>query len=213
MATGFHRKPWHPPQLTHKTQRQLEELHVGDLLNGVGPNRIKAGVIGEIGISGAGPAIGEIEPDEFKVLKAAAGAQRRTGSALYVHFDNDWRKPSANGKLRLGLLRYLSTEEGLDLSRVMVCHCSPLAADLPLHRRIIEMGAYVGFDSWGLDVGCLGIPETDYAAYGAAVKELVQDEVCRQKVLLSQDVCVPRQLSAYGGCGYAQRLLIMSATV
>lgn len=203
MATGFHRKPWHPHQLTQKTQRQLEELLVADIVDGVGPSRIKAGVIGEIGISGAGPTIDDIDRDEFKVLKAAAAAQRRTGAALYVHFDNDWRRPSVNGGLRLAVLQYLYAEEDIDLNRVIVCHCSPLEADLPLHRHIIEMGAYVGFDSWGLDVGCPGIPENDYAIYGAAVRELIQDEACLRRVLLSQDVCVPRHLSAHGGCGYA----------
>ena len=203
MATGFHRKPWHPHQLTQKTQRQLEELLVADIVDGVGPNRIKAGVIGEIGISGAGPTIDDIDRDEFKVLQAAAAAQRRTGAALYVHFDNDWRSPAVNGALRLAVLEYLHAEEGIDLHRVIVCHCSPLEADLPLHRHIIESGAYVGFDSWGMDVGCPGIPENEYAIYGAAVRELIQDEACLQRVLLSQDVCVPRHLTAHGGCGYA----------
>ena len=203
MATGFHRKPWHPHQLTQKTPRQLEELLVGDIVEGVGPNHIKAGVIGEIGISGAAPGIDDIDRDELKVLKAAAGAQRRTGAALYLHFDNDWRSPTVNGVLRLALLEYLHAEEGIDLHRVIVCHCSPLKADLPLHRHIIERGAYVGFDSWGLDVGCPGIPESDYAIYGAAVRELIQDEACLQRVLLSQDVCVPRHLTVHGGCGYA----------
>lgn len=203
MATGFPRKPWHPHQLTQKTPRQLEEWLVADIIDGAGPKRIKAGVIGEIGISGAGPAIDDIDPDEFKVLKAAAAAQRRTGAALYLHFDNDWRSPTVNGALRLAVLQYLRTEEGIDLNRVIVCHGSPLEADLPLHRRIIEMGGYVGFDSWGIDVGCPAIPESDYAAYGAAVRELIADEACLERVLLSQDVCVPRHLTAHGGCGYA----------
>ncbi|TKS61265.1 MAG: hydrolase [Nitrospira sp.] len=203
MATGFHKKAWHPHQLTQKTQQQLEELLVADIVDGVGSLRIKAGVIGEIGISGAGPAIDDIDPDEFKVLKAAAATQRRTGAALYLHFDNDWRSPSVNGTLRLAVLQYLSAEESIDLHRVIICHCSPLEADLPLHRRIIETGAYVGFDSWGVDVGCPGIPESDYATYGAAVRELIADESCLQRVLLSQDVCVPRHLTAHGGCGYA----------
>ena len=61
----------------------------------------------------------------------------------------------------------------------------------------------MGFDSWGVDVGCPGIPESDYAIYGAAVRKLIQDEACLQRVLLSQDVCVPRHLTAHGGCGYA----------
>jgi phosphotriesterase-related protein len=203
MATGFHRKSWHPPYVTRNTRQQLEDLLVADIVDGVSPNGIKAGVIGEIGISGTGPNVNDIDPDEFKVLKAAAGAQRRTGAALHVHFDNDWRKPSVNGTLRMAALRYLSEEEGLDLSRVLVCHCSPLESDVPLHLRIIEMGAYVGFDSWGLDVGCPYIPEDDYAMYGGVVRKLVQDEACLRRVLLSQDVCVPRQLTAYGGCGYA----------
>lgn len=203
MATGFHRKPWHPHQLTQKTPRQLEEVLIADIVEGVGPNRIKAGVIGEIGISGAGPGIDGIDRDEFKVLQAAAAAQRRTGAALYVHFDNDWRSPTVNGALRLAVLEYLHAEESIDLHRVVVCHCSPLEADLSLHRQIIERGAYVGFDSWGLDVGCPGIPEDEYAACGAAVRELIQDEACLQRVLLSQDVCLPRHLTAHGGCGYA----------
>ncbi|MEW6544730.1 MAG: hypothetical protein AB1411_14120 [Nitrospirota bacterium] len=203
MGTGFHKKPWHPPELAGWSQRTIEDRLVGDVLDGVGPERIGAGVIGEIGISDSPPAISAMDRDERKVLKAGAGAQRRTGAPLSLHFDNDWRRPCWNGPLRIAVLEYLRSEEGIDLSRVVVCHCSPIPADLKLHRRMIEMGAYVAFDAWGSDVGCPGIPEDDYRLYASAVKTLVRDEAYLVKVLLSQDVCVPRQLMAYGGCGYA----------
>jgi nitroreductase len=72
MATSFHRKAWHPRQLTQRTQQQLEELLVADIVDGVGSLRNKAGFIEEIGISGAGPSINDIDPDEFEMLKPAA---------------------------------------------------------------------------------------------------------------------------------------------
>lgn len=202
MGTGFHKREWHPTDLARWSRQAVEELLVEQILEGIGPGAIKAGIIGEIGISDT-EAVATLDAEELKVLRASAGAHRRTGAALTLHFDHVWRQPCRNGALRLQVLRYLRDREGIDLHRVIVSHLSPLERDEGLHRQIIELGAYVSFDMWGSDLGCATVPDGDYGRFAAAVKRLVQDEACAQRVLLSQDVCMRWQLSAYGGCGYA----------
>lgn len=122
---------------------------------------------------------------------------------MTLHFDNDWKKPCRNGSWRVKVLEYLRDEEGVSPHRVIVGHFSPLDVDQALHRRIIALGAYVAFDSWGSDIGQAAIPEGEYRAYSTALMHLIQDEQCLKKVLLSQDVCTTPQLYANGGCGYA----------
>ena len=185
---------------------EIADLFVNDLLVGVAGGSIRSGVIGEIAITD-GLARGKVlDRQEWKVLRAGAKAHRRTGTALYVHSDNDWRRPCRNGALRLAVLEFLREEEWVDLNRIVVCHCSPVEDNERLHHTIIEMGAYVGIDSWGSDVSCPGIPEADYLAYTLALKRLARDEAYAQRILLSQDVCVPRNLTVHGGCGYAHLL-------
>lgn len=53
MATGFHQKPLHPPRLTQQTPRQLEEALIADIVEGAGPNRIKA----EVNVASGGAGI------------------------------------------------------------------------------------------------------------------------------------------------------------
>lgn len=203
MGTSFHKKEWHPHEIARWSQQELEDRIASDILEGLGPTKVKAGIIGEVGISDAGPDVTSMEREELKVLKASAAAQRRTRAAMSLHSDNDWRRPSRNGSWRIKVLEYLREEAGVDLNRVIVSHFSPLDVDLVLHRRIIALGAYVSFDSWGSDIGHAAIPEGDYQTYATAIRRLIEEEQCLKKVLLSQDVCTPRHLYVNGGCGYA----------
>jgi 5-phospho-D-xylono-1,4-lactonase len=191
MGTGFHKREWHPSHLARRSQQEVEDLLSSDILEGVGPARIKAGIIGEIGISDGGGDITSMDREELKVLRASACAQRRTGAARTLHFDNSWGKPCLNWAWRIIVLEYPRDEEGIDLQRVIVSHLSPLEVDLVLHRRIITLGAYVSFDSWGWDVHRGAIPEETYRSYALAIKRLIDDARCLVKALLSHDGSPP----------------------
>lgn len=203
MSTGFHRSVWHPPDVRRRSAREIGDLLTADIREGVNGSAIRAGIIGEIGLSDPPPGTMALDSEEVKVLKACASAHRRTGAAVVLHFENDWRKPCRNSALRLRVLQYLRDEEGVDLCRVVVAHCSPSESDHALHRRIMEFGAYVAFDTWGADINCAAIPERDYGEYVRAIARLIEDPASLRKVLLSQDVCAPPQLTVNGGCGYA----------
>ena len=72
MGTGFYVGETHPKQLATMTDRQVADLMVTELTRGADGTDVKAGYIGEIGIS-------EIFDDkERKILRAAALAQKDT---------------------------------------------------------------------------------------------------------------------------------------
>ncbi len=78
MGTGFYVGETHPKELADMTDRQVADLMVRELTEGVDGTDIRAGYIGEIGIS-------EIfDEKERKVLRAAALAQKDTGVAINV---------------------------------------------------------------------------------------------------------------------------------
>src|SRR6185295_2392788 len=79
---------------------------IRDLEQGV--DGVRAGVIGEIGVSNP------ITPLEEASLRGAAQAQRQTGAPFLVHIDG-W-DPNAHEALDI------VEEEGADLSQTLVCH-------------------------------------------------------------------------------------------
>ena len=83
MGTGFYVGATHPETLNAMTDEEVAQIMVNELTVGVDGTDIKAGYIGEIGIS-------EIFDDkERKVLRASAIAQKKTGVAINVHI-NPW---------------------------------------------------------------------------------------------------------------------------
>ena len=83
MGTGFYVSSTHPEMLKKMDEDEIASIMIEEIENGVGDTGIKAGVIGEIGIS-------EIFNEaERKVLRAAAIAYKHTGTSILVHI-NPW---------------------------------------------------------------------------------------------------------------------------
>ena len=207
-STGYYKQTTHPPELLEKAVGEVAREFIDDLTAGIAGSGIRAGVIGEIGIGTP------VHPEELKVLRAAAVAAKETGSAVWVHLSDDW----ATGPLSSA--SYWSTagspaarsaptavdtilQEGLDPSRVVLCHMDLTADDGDYQRRLAERGVNLEFDTfgaeWGKEEWRSPMP-SDLQRIGA-VRRLF-DHGHGSQVLISHDACTKVQWSAYGGHGY-----------
>ncbi len=89
-------------------------------------------------------------------------------------------------------------EEGVDPGRVIVGHCD-MVADPAYHLRLARRGAWVQFDT------IQGLHEVDTARRIDWIRTLI-DAGFEDRILLSHDVCLTSDLTAYGGPGYAYLL-------
>jgi phosphotriesterase-related protein len=185
MGCGHYIAAAHPPELRDRSLVAFRDEILFDLL--VGPDGIRAGVIGEIGTSDP------IDPVEARVLGGACAAQRETGRTLFIHLD-PWGRAGHDVLDRC-------EQAGVDLDRVVLSHLDPSLADVAYARSLAARGAFVGIDIWGDEdaYGGRGMPSD--ASRTAAVL-VAHEEGWADRLLLAQDVCTKTQLHAFGGRGY-----------
>ena len=190
MGCGYYVGISHPKDMHKKTEKQITQEIVQEVLVGVGDTDIRAGIIGEIGCSQP------LEDGERKVLRACAAAQRLTGAALSLH-----SSPSV-----LEIISILK-DAGADLSRTIVGH---VAFTYDTCRQLLDAGCYLQYDN----IGHLGYPHILQGHLielsGDLVKvydiiRLIREGFINQ-ILLSHDVCFKDCLVTYGGNGYAHIL-------
>jgi phosphotriesterase-related protein len=168
-----------------------------DLMNGVGDTGIKSGVIGEIGTSGP------MTENEKKVLQASARAHLKTHAPIWVHPNAFYEDHEQTIHQILDIIE----QEGVQLTRVAMCHIDETGLNLDFHRSIMKRGAYISYDTFGSEGYYDNIYDNIYAheQYDAhrveAIAKLVNEGYTKQ-LLISQDVGVKIQLKKYGGYGY-----------
>jgi len=185
MGCGWYREFGYPRIVAEKTSRELAEVLVKEIEEGVGDTGIRAGFIGEIGTGRH-----FIKPAEERVFRAAALAQQRTGVAISTHTTR-W------GTLALEQIAMLE-EFGADLSKVILGH---LGDRRGVHHLlpIAEKAVYLEVDNIGyFDYQPESVRADNVAAL---VKEGHGD-----RVLLSEDICMTKHLKFNGGKGYGYLL-------
>lgn len=193
MGTGFYVGETHPKELAAMSDREVADLMVKELTEGVDGTGICAGYIGEIGIS-------EIFDDkERKVLRAAALAQMDTGVAINVHI-NPW---TTNGLEAADIL----LDAGVAPDRICISHIDVEDRE-DYVWALLKKGVYVEFDNFGKEYyirrevrnsgyGCF-VHDTDRVKF---LKKMIDDGYLHQ-VLLSCDLCLKNLMHKYGGWGY-----------
>jgi phosphotriesterase-related protein len=185
---GHHTKKVYPADTFQKAEEQIAD----DFVRLAAAERW--GVIGEIGTGTAAP----MDPDERKVLRAAALAHKRTGLSIITHV--------SDGCARCALDQVdLFESAGVALDRVVIGHLNdiedqPIAAPLAIAKR----GAYLGFDHSGRPDDPR-LPE--YVRTIVAVLEAGYEK----RVCLSSDFSFPRRqyLRKNGGPGIAMVMTTM----
>ena len=195
MGAGYYKWRWHPDDMDRKTADDITREIIEDVTEGVAGSGIRAGVIGEVGISET------LQYNEEKSLVASAHAQLETGVALnlHVHLIDKIEEES----LRMEVLDILQ-REGVDLTRVIVSHCEASPDAVGYHERIAQRGAYIEYDLFGM-AARNGPAIPTYEEESAGIRELIGRGYL-ERILISQDICYNDLLVKKGGWGYAHIL-------
>ena len=115
---------------------EMTDVFVSEITEGVGETGVRTGIIKVA----TGPH--RITPYEELVLRAAARAHRATGVPITTHTDEGTMGPE-----QLDVL----VGEGVAPAAIVVGH-SCGASDVSYHLRMLDRGAYLGFDRFGLEM-------------------------------------------------------------
>jgi phosphotriesterase-related protein len=209
-GTAYYIRPAHPDRLDSMSIDDLEEEFVSDVREGIDETDVRAGIIGEIGVSG------RIHKMEENVLRAAARASLRTGAPINVHPpggkpdmppENEIDGTNARSRWALEIMDIFDDED-LPSERVVMSHMdATLFEDIKYQKQLAERGPFLEFDVWGNENYNMsyadGYPSDEWRI--ETVMELI-DEGYEDQLVFSQDVCYKVLLQKYGGYGYSHIL-------
>lgn len=205
-GTAYYVRSAHPDRVDETSLDDLTEEFVSDVRDGIGDTRVRAGVIGEIGLSG------HIHDQEEKVLRAGTRAALRTGAPLSIHppgRTDESQRDRTYPRSRWGLeVLDIIEDEGLEPDRVAMGHMDgTIYEDLTYHHELADRGAYVEYDLWGTEKYLPrwndSYPSDTWRV--DAVRELL-DAGHGSKVLFSHDIGSKSKRRCHGGHGYAHVL-------
>jgi phosphotriesterase-related protein len=198
MGGGFYDHDYHDARVHEWPVEQLTDLIVRDCVEGVEETHsgiaVKAGVIGEIGLSW--PMV----DCERKALVAASRAQARTGKALVIH---PGRHPVAPREAL-----EVATAAGADPGRIVMSHLDRTLDEPAAVADLAAAGVFVSFDLFGHESSFY--PYSDFAMPNDAMRlkliASVADLGFEHRIVLSQDIYSKAHWVRYGGEGYAHIL-------
>ncbi|RQH02553.1 phosphotriesterase family protein [Natrarchaeobius oligotrophus] len=205
-GTAYYTQASHPEGVDEMSVDEIRSEFVDDVENGIGSSNVRAGIIGELGVSGA------IHENEEKVLRAGARAALDTGAPVTVHPNGkSHRRDGTYPSSRWGLeILDILEEEGLPAERVVIDHMDRAffeGTGLEYQKELADRGAFIEYDEWGMESHFV----VDWIDRGYArpsnlhraewITELVEDGYA-SNILFSHDRHRKSQLAKYGGRGY-----------
>jgi phosphotriesterase-related protein len=200
---GYYVEESHPRAVAEESADALAARLVRAVEGGVDDTDARAGIIGEIGTS-------TLSQNEEKVLVAAARAHMGTGAAVSVHTD----RQRLDGDRILDLL----IGEGMDPRKIILGHMDENLtsqdsvfnlARLDYHRRMLDRGVWVAYDTFGSEFYCDdGPPEPRDTERAMALSVLIHEGFADQ-LLVAQDIWLKTGLKQFGGSGYDHILRVV----
>jgi phosphotriesterase-related protein len=195
MGCGYYVGATYPKDIENKTEEEIAEEIVHDVIVGVENTGVHAGIIGEIGCTW--PWVN----NEHKVLRASACAQQSTGAPLSVH---PGRHPSSPFEIVEILL-----DAGADINRTVICHIDRTLRDPEQRQKLAETGCYLEYDLFGWEgyypKGLVSVDLPNDAQRINELKQLIAQGFLSQ-ILISHDICMKMHLCRYGGRSYSHIL-------
>lgn len=207
VGTGLYIEPSWTPETRVMDEDELEEFMVDEIENGIGETGIRAGHIGEIGVT-------KLDDGERRVLRAAARAALRTGVAMTVH--PGWEASCDGGKILPILVDAGLAPERIvlahgdaffvehDLRRLVLDHGQSRKLKTGYHEALLAAGANVSIDCFGhaWNIRAKGwMIETDVQRLAGVVALL--ERGFADQLVLGTDICFKMLTRGGGGCGYA----------
>lgn len=191
MGAGYYVHGSHPGWIEGAVESTITDAIVADLVSGVGPGRVRAGFIGEIGCSWP------MTPRERRVLRAAGRAQRETGAPLMVHPGRDPLAPEE-------IVRELEAV-GADLEHTTIAHLERTVGGPHELVALARRGLWLSLDTFGLETAFYPL-NASIALPNDGGRLLLAEAVIASsygdRLLLAQDICQKHRLAAFGGHGY-----------
>lgn len=190
MSTGAYLEKFEQERITAGTVDGLAAQMLSDIREGVRDTGIRAGMIGEVGVS---PFFTD---GERTSLRAAALAQSEAPStALNIHMPG-WQRRGDE------VLDIAIEEMGAHASKISLAHSDPSGADVDYQRRLLDRGVWLEFDMIGLDISFPGegVSPTIHET-ADAVARLIEFGYAAQ-LLLSHDLFLKQMWAAMGGNGF-----------
>lgn len=200
MGAGYYVYSTHPKGLLERPVGDVANEIIKELNEGVGDTGIRAGFIGEIGISEL------FHPSEEHVLRASAIASKETGAAIHVHI-NPWQTFGLKAAKIL-------LDEGVSPDRICIDHVDVVSQEDYI-IKLVDQGVSVEFDNFGKEYFVNQEVRND--GYGNFIRDTERVQIIRslvekgygKQILLSNDVCLKTLLHTYGGWGYDHLLTNM----
>lgn len=193
MGTGYYYEATHPSEVKDMSIQQLVDKMQEDITVGVDESGIKAGIIGEVGVSP------NFTDEEIKCLRAGARASTLTKVPLTIH------QPSFHQMA--DRVVDIVLEEGGDPQHTIIDHMCASGYDFEYQRRVLESGVFIEYDLIGSDLYYPSIqmsqPLDDENAFN--LKRLI-DAGYLEQLLISHDIFIKICLTHYGGRGYGHIL-------
>ena len=193
LGTGFYVHDTLSEEVCAMTVEQMADYMINEIENGIDGTDIRAGVIGEIGVSEV------IYPVERKALLASAIAHKKTGLPVYLH-TYPWSRAGLEAA-------NLLAENGVAPHNICICHID-VTFDHDYLLEMLKAGYYIEFDNFSKE---FYFPPQDGAFAGGPfatdvervrmLKRLINDGFGKQ-VLVATDICLKASLHKYGGWGY-----------
>ena len=197
MGTGHYLGLSYSAESAELTEEQLTGDLVRDLTIGVNGTDIRAGIIGEIGLTPAFPN------DQRRLLRACARAQATTGAPLTIH------PPGGDHRLMEEILHTVAENGGIP-EKTVICHVDIMGFSLDSLRAIVGWGCYIEFDTFGhlfppfiLGEGLMNFPGESQRL--ETIRRLIAEGYV-EHILLSHDTFLKIQLASFGGFGYGHIL-------
>lgn len=197
MGSGYYVGQAQGPDFDKKSEEELAEEIVRDILVGACNTAIRSGIIGEIGCTW--PLLDR----EKKSMRAAVRAQKATGAGITIHIGRDAQSP-------LEIVKFLE-DAGADMSHVAIGHLDREAYPIKNLQEIAKSGCFLQFDAFGQPIYYsidLGGGQKDRPSDLQIIRQIIEliSKGYLNQILISQDVCEKIHLAAYGHAGYAHIL-------
>lgn len=196
-GTAWYVQASHPAYIATESVNQLAARLVRDVTEGIDGTDVRAGVLGEMGISNP------FHDDEKKALRAAVLAQQETGAPISIH-------PGMSDEVMLEILEVLR-DAGADPERIIMGHLDAFGFTRETIQQVAEAGYYLAWDTFGktemMPAHFLGadLLQPSDGQRIADIRHFI-DLGYLDKILVSQDTCFGTDLAEFGGGGYGHIL-------